>query len=268
MDNNYFNCQEKLLDFSKKNPEKIAIVYNEQSISYSEFWSMVISLSEELKQLGVEKRDFIALIMSNSIEMVVSLFAILNCNAVVVPINIDLPFEQASRIISESNPKMILYNEHTQYEFIYKNITSYCVNYKNIVKDKKSVNDLILFNKKDIAYCIFTSGSSGIPKGVLLTYEGILNHIESKVSLLELTCDNNLCLSFNIGFVASIWQLLAPILLGAQLNLYNNTLIKKPYQFFERIEIDRINTVSMIPQSLYSYCHLIENKKQKLSLQI
>ena len=72
--------------------------------------------------------------------------------------------------------------------------------------------------------------------------------------------------SFNIGFVASIWQILTPILLGAQLFIYDNNLIKKPYQFLEQLERNEINVVSMIPQSLYGYCQYIGDKHQKLTL--
>jgi amino acid adenylation domain-containing protein len=228
---------------------------------------MVISLEDELKKQGVGKNDFVALYMSNSIEMVLSLFATLYCNAVVIPINIDLPMEQISRILSESNPKIILYNEHavrTQQVNNYGNISTFPVDCSKLDRNDKLGNDLLTHELKDLAYCIFTSGSSGPPKGVLLTYEGILNHIEAKISLLKLTSESRLCLSFNIGFVASIWQILTPILLGAQLFIYDNDLIKKPYHFLKQLDQDEMNVVSMIPQSLYGYCQYIGGVHQKL----
>lgn len=255
-----------LLDFSQMNPDKKAIICNNQYISYSELWDIVVSLTEELRRFGIRKGDFIAVHMSNSIDMVVSIFAILNCNAVVIPVNIDLPHEQITRILTESNPKMILYNEFASPEIKDGSILTYCVNYTELKKNNQSKNELVIYNPKDLAYCIFTSGSSGIPKGVLLTYEGIINHIEAKISLLNLTCDSRLCLSFNIGFVASIWQILTPILLGAQLYIYDNDLIKKPYQFLEQLERDEIDVVSMIPHSLYGYFQYIGDKHPKLAL--
>ncbi len=258
--------QKPLLDLLQMNPDKKAIVCNDQSISYSELWDMTMSLTEELKCFGIGKGDFIAVHMSNSIDMVISIFAILNCNAVVIPVNIDLPHEQITRILAESNPKMVLYNEFASPEIKDESILACCVNYTELKKNNQSEKGLIIYNPKDLAYCIFTSGSSGIPKGVLLTYEGIVNHIEAKISLLNLTCESRLCLSFNIGFVASIWQILTPILLGAQLCIYDNDLIKKPYQFLEQLERDKINVVSMIPHSLYGYFQYIGDKHPKLAL--
>jgi amino acid adenylation domain-containing protein len=260
------DIQKPLLDLSHFNPDKKAIVCNDQYISYSEHWDIVTSLTKELKRVGIRKGDFVAVHMSNSIEMVVSIFAILNCNAIVIPVNIDLPHEQITRILTESNPKMILYNDHARPEIKDESILTYCVKYTELKKNNPSENELIIYDPKDLAYCIFTSGSSGVPKGVLLTYEGIINHIEAKISLLNLTCESRLCLSFNIGFVASVWQILTPILLGAQLFIYDNDLIKKPYQFLEQLECDEMNVVSMIPHSLYGYFQYIGDKHQKLAL--
>ncbi len=266
------NCDnlKALFDFSQKQRDKKAVIYNNQYITYLEFKNMVISLSEELKQRGISKNDFVAIYMSNSIEMVLSMYAILNCNAIIVPINIDCPYEQVSKILIESKPKIILYNEHVvkgNFENNYNNIMTFCVDYRDLDKNNKSENKLIAYNPSDSAYCIFTSGSSGFPKGILLTYEGILNHIDAKISLLNLTSESRLCLSFNIGFVASIWQILTPILLGAQLYIYDNDLIKKPYHFLEQLERDEVDIVSMIPQSLYGYCYYLTGKYRKLQLQ-
>lgn len=264
-----FNVPQILIDFSQKEPDKKAVIYNGQSITYSEFRNMTISLSDELKQMGVGKNDYVAIYMSNSIEMILSIFAILNCNAVVVPISIDLPIEQISSIVIESKPRIILYNAYAVkvgLENNYNNITTLCVDYNKLDQYNKSSNNLVVYEPNDLAYCIFTSGSSGIPKGVLLTYKGILNHIEAKISLLQLTSESHHCLSFNIGFVASVWQIITPILLGAQLFIYDNSLIKKPYQFLEQIERDEVNVVSMIPQSLYGYCNYLVGKHQKLKL--
>ncbi len=263
------NNLKTLLNFSHMDLNKKAIIFNEESITYSEFRNMVISLTNDLKQLGVRKNDFVAIYMSNSIEMVLSMFAILNCNATIIPINIDLPVEQVSYILTESKPKTILYNAHTVKAGIgnnHSNITTHCVDYTKIDTNNKSENNLITYNPSDSAYCIFTSGSSGLPKGVLLTYEGLLNHIEAKISLLKLTSESRLCLSFNIGFVASIWQILTPILLGAQLFIYANDLIKKPYQFLKQLDRDEVNTVSMVPQSLHGYYRYLGDKHQKLQL--
>lgn len=248
------------------NPDKKAVIYRDEAVSYAELRSGVVALSNELKKLNIGNDDLVAIYMSNSIDMVISVFAVMNCNAAVLPINIDLPCDQISFIISESKPKVILHTGGIENTYHTENTASYCVNYKKLIKNNFEEELFFSFSSSDLAYCIFTSGSSGRPKGVLLTYEGILNHTEAKINLLNLTSQSRLCLSFNIGFVASIWQIIAPLLIGAQLFIYENDLIKNPYRLFQQLERDEIDAVSMIPQALYAYCHYFGSRHEKLSL--
>jgi len=260
------NITKLLLENAQKTPMKEAIVCNEQSITYSEFYVKLISLSEKIKEIGIVKGDFVGIYMDNSIDMVLSVFAVLISNAIIVPINTGLPSENISRILRESNPKLILYNNNKDVEATFAGVQLYCVDHKRIGRNHTLTNASGTFEREELAYCIFTSGSSGIPKGVLLTLRGIVNHVQAKIDLLDLTCESRLCLSFNIGFVASIWQILTPILLGAKLFIYESELIKNPYHFFERLENDMVNVVSLIPQVLYNYCKYIEDADKKLPL--
>ena len=74
-------------------------------------------------------------------------------------------------------------------------------------------------------------------------------------------------MSFNIGFVASIWQLLVPILKGATLILYDKNLIKRPYQFFKQIEKDCLSMISITPNTLSAYMEYMRFGRYKLPLQ-
>lgn len=104
-----------------------------------------------------------------------------------------------------------------------------------------------------------------MPKGVLLSYKGILNHAAAKFKLLNISKGSKLCLSFNIGFVASIWQVLVPLLSGATLFIYDNDLIRKPYHFFKQVEKDNIVAVSVSPHTLQAYMEYVKIKRQKIS---
>ncbi len=260
------NDQSQLVNFSDFERTKIAIVYNGMSVSYGNLFDSVNQLSNDLDYFGINKGDIVAIYMSNSVEMVIAIFATMKCGAVVLPINIALPQTQIDHILLESNAQILLCN--FQIDNIKDNYVPILrVNYASLIERRALQGQTVInCNPKDLAYCIYTSGSSGIPKGVLLTYEGIINHINAKVALLNLTCQSRMCLSFNLGFVASIWQILTPILLGARLYIYDSDLIKKPYQFLEQIEKDKIQVVSMIPHTLYGYLQYIGERHSKLAL--
>lgn len=251
---------------AEKQPDKIAINYNDDKINYINLYKEVISLSNELINKGVKKGDFVCVNMENSIEMIISILSILSCRAIVVPLSSDLPKERVLKIINDNQPKLILASNYTYDLKNYTTITTLLVK-RNIYVDYKEIDFLYEGIDEDLAYCIYTSGTTGNPKGVLLTYEGIFNHINSKIEIINLISSYNYCLSFNIGFVASIWQILTPIFLGASLYLYKNDLMKNIYGFISQLSDDRVNVLSMTPSAILAYCNILEKGKKKIDLQ-
>lgn len=261
------NICETIERYAKDYPEKVVLHNSNENITYTELHLRITQLSQLLQATGVKKGDIIAVYIPNSIEMLVSIYAILYVRAIVLPIDIDSPLERVSMILSNGHPALVLCKKEKQIQIERFNVISMAV-------DSFSPNtneDAIDYGSHDIseeddAFCIYTSGTTAIPKGVLLNYKGILNHASAKVDLLNLTQNSRLCLSFNIGFVASIWQILVPILIGAELFIYEKDLIKKPYLFFKQVEADNIIAVSVTPHTLQGYLEYIKVKKQKLPL--
>lgn len=266
--NTNHDIQNIICKYTKKQATKTAVEFGDSVISYSELDKRIKNLSNKLKAEGVAKGSIVAVCIPNSIEMIISIYAVLYLRAVVLPINIDLPLERIQAIFSDSQPTVALCKKELQNEIARLNVKSIAIDSIDLHMDiKKNTCSAIDITENDYAFCIYTSGSTGTPKGVLLNYKGILNHAEAKIELLNITQDSKICLSFNIGFVASIWQILVPILKGATLILYDKNLIKKPYQFFKQIENDRLSMISITPNTLSAYMEYMTFDKYKLPLQ-
>lgn len=262
------DIQNVILEFAKKQPSKTAIEFGNIAISYYELNKQISSLSDILKDNGVTKGSIVAICIPDSIELIISIFAVLYLRAIVLPINTELPLERIEKIFFDSQPKIALCKKEWQNEIARLNVKSLAIDSVYLKRDISEDNCFAIdITENDNAFCIYTSGSTGVPKGVLLNYKGILNHAEAKIELLNITQDSKICLSFNIGFVASIWQILVPILMGAILVLYDKDLIRKPYHFFKQIEKDRLSMISMTPHTLSAYVKYITFGKYKLPLQ-
>ena len=118
----------------------------------------------------------------------------------------------------------------------------------------------------DNAFFIYASGTTGSPKGVLLNYRGVINHANAKIKLLSLSNDVKICLSFNVGFVASTWQIITPIYLGGQLIIFRKELIKNPYAFFTMLQTECLSFVVITPHTLRGYLEYIKHRDEKLPL--
>lgn len=97
-----------------KNPYNIAISQNGYSINYSNFNNMINYTAKLLKNAGITENDKICLFFNNSIELVISIFAILKLSACYIPIDISYPNDRIDYIIKNSNSKFILTNSNNK----------------------------------------------------------------------------------------------------------------------------------------------------------
>lgn len=250
-------------------PNSTAVLFNGDFLTYRELYNMVCHLATGIIKSNVKEGERIAVVMDNSLDMVACIIAILSVRCVVLPIDTELPLNRIKIMIEDANPQIAFCNNNKIKEKI-DSLGYFCVTIDAISKEEFFADNLekymTEFKSDAAAFCMYTSGSTGKPKGVLISYRGIINHVNSKIKLLELSSDSNISMSFNIGFVASIWQLVTPIYLGAKLTIYSRSLIKQPYTFFRRIQEDQLSFISITPSTLKSYLYYVSRKNKKISL--
>lgn len=251
-----------IIDNYSNSPDKTAIKHNGNKITYSELYDVLLKRISFFNFQGVKSQDIVAIYMDNSIDMIVSILALTALKVVVLPLDVNLPLKRIQNILDNSNPKFILCDNESAL-----NLKNNANTIKATELDMKICGETDFYCREydtdDIIYCIYTSGSTGLPKGILLTARGIFNHIYSKIELLNITSDSILCLSFNISFVASIWQILAPFIIGSTLVIYDNDALKDTVGFMEKIKSDDVNILSVVPQFLKAYCNLVADKKNR-----
>ena len=96
-----------------------------------------------------------------------------------------------------------------------------------------------------LANIVYTSGSTGKPKGVMICHRGINNHVFTKIKELEMNENDTICHSLNIGFVASIWQILAPFFIGSKLIIYPQNVIHHAQVLFGRVVADEVSILEI-----------------------
>ncbi len=246
-----------------KVPDKTAVRQGDKKLTYRQLYREVGQLASYLHQKGVGPGERVVVYLPESIELVVSVFAVLAVGGTVLPLDIECPSQRVENTFYSSRSRNIICTgEYTS------SLTTIDESFKTVVGQYgQGVNEL--WEKAPAsacAFCIFTSGSTANPKGVILTQEGIVNHIEAKVELLGLNQDSLFCLSLSPGFVASIWLVLTPFILGAQLIIYDAVTRKNPLRFFQRVGQDQVSVVSLTPRYIQLYCMLAETSHTPILL--
>ena len=220
------NVVEKFKEIVKQHGEKIAIRINDKSCSYKELDRISDLLCQKIKEMNNIKQRGVALISSYSIEMIISIIAILKSGKYYVPFDMNLPLNRMQFIINEAECDIIICskgNEHivdalsNDVEKDFKRILFEEI--QLLEGDVREDNSLeISYN--DIAYILYTSGTTGNPKGVAQKHEYIMQLIDIYTKQAHICCEDNLSQLASYSFSASVIDIFGALLNGATLCPY------------------------------------------------
>ena len=236
-----------------RTPERIAIIFEDKYLNYSNLNSKINSLANKLRIMGIGSNDFVAIIADRSIEMVCGVYAVLKAGAAYVPIDPTYPEERINYMLGDCKPKLVLKYTAEQIElpkdvpFIDLGLSGV---WKGFEENPKRIN-----KPSDIAYCIYTSGTSGEPKGVVLEHRSVMNHLNvmrNKFYFSSDPCATPLFTSFAFDFVV-------PALFGTLLFGDRLVIMKDIYALADFSEECRLAVLKITP-SYFNSIHGSFNK--------
>ncbi|MFJ7952055.1 class I adenylate-forming enzyme family protein [Lysinibacillus sp. NPDC096418] len=204
-----------LQQYVQKQPDAIATIYGERSWSYRELYERAQKFAAYLQGEGFEKEDIIALYTLNSDLFLVAYMGIHLAGFVVMPINTKLAATEIKFIFNHSEAKGLIYDEkienviaETSYQFQHK------VNLKemaDIIKHYDEPMDAILLDPNDTAVVMYTSGTTGKPKGVLLTHQNIVAAAEIWSASMTMTNEDRMFICTPLFHCAGLHVFAMPI---------------------------------------------------------
>ena len=100
-----------------------------------------------------------------------------------------------------------------------------------------------------LACVIYTSGSTGVPKGAMIEQRGMFNHLLSKISDLELSASDVVAQTSPQSFVISVWQFLAPLMVGARVHICADEEARDPALLMQEISREGITVLEIVPSA-------------------
>jgi amino acid adenylation domain-containing protein/thioester reductase-like protein len=245
-------------------PNDIAIVYKGNSLSYKELNEKANMLSHYLIKQEIKKGDVIPVLLDRSIDLIISMIAIIKTGAIYLPISSDCPSERLSYIIENSKAKIVITsstNNLVNTDSV-STILLDTFNYSN----NSSKNTLIEPSANDVLYIIYTSGSTGNPKGVRITNQNLNNFVNNFQNYFGGITSSDKCLaSTNIGFDVSIFEFFTTLLSGATLYLYEENTITDIFKYCKDIVQNNI-TLLYIPPNILEEVYSILSSYTNVSI--
>jgi len=182
----------------KKYNNNIAVICENKNITYKELFNKSLILAKKLKEFNISKNDNIILLIENSIEFYITYFAIWNLAAINVPLNINLSTKEINHIIKDSDAKVIITSKNLenkiQKEYNKDILIINDVNELIELKNDKNTQDFKYEDKNpdDIAVILYTSGTTGTSKGVMLSSRNILINAIQGISRFQIQRENKI----------------------------------------------------------------------------
>lgn len=209
----------------KNYPDSTAVICDDKSVTYQTLNSMTNKLAQCLIDKGVKRQDRVAISMQASIDMIVTIIAILKVGGIYLPLDKRYPKERVEFMLSDANASIVITNgsEKKFANSHHYTIYQYSELYQKSTEQISEAAPEVTITNEDIAYINYTSGSTGKPKGVAIPHRAVVS----------LVCDANFA-DFSksavflqhspIGFDAATFEIWGALLNGAQCVIY-----PKPY---------------------------------------
>lgn len=263
-----WNLNENLRKSTEKFPNRNALTFTNKHISYSELNYQVECVASNLVHDGIRKGDKVALILGNCPEFVIAYYGILRAGGVVVPVNPIFTKDEISYILSNSQSKAVI--SHSSLDTI---IDSLCMELDHLEKvyyvesrkidcewdqlcqKKNKEYRFPLTDEADLAVILYTSGTTGKPKGAMLSHRNMASNAQSVVEMIEFNEDDRMlavlpmfhvfCLSICIN---------APIMCGA-----NIVIVQKfsPSEVINTIYNEKVTLFAGVP-TMYNFLYQLK----------
>ena len=274
---------EALLFSAKRNPTKTVIIVKEDEFSYSSLNDSSVKLAGFLIKSGIKKGDRVAICMNNSWQIIISIYAVTLSGAVFVIINPQTKANKLGYILNDSGAKILISEIFLKIEMlksldytsdlnkiIFTGTTNHDLkhdrvefaNFENILLNEIESNEA--FPKiipNDLAAIIYTTGSTGFPKGVMMTHQAMVFASWSLIEYLRLTEDERILLLLPLAFDYGLYQLLMSVTLGSTLIVEQSFIFTA--SIYKQIEKYRPTVFPGVP-TIYAMM-IAGNKKNKIA---
>ncbi len=244
----------------KKTPDNTAVVFENEQLTYRELNERANSLAYYLRNNGIKRNDIVGIMVNRSLEMIVSIFAVLKSGACYIPIDPEYPQDRIEYMLDNSSAKLLLTFEKLKNKVNFDN--KIFVELKNELYDSHKNNLENINEPNDLSYIIYTSGSTGKPKGVMLTHKSLsnlTNYCNKNVQYLKESRYMTIVSITTISFDIFIFETLISLQKGLKLVIANEEEQTIPRLLNDLIDRNNIQIIQTTPSRMQLLVNNIED---------
>ncbi|WP_260850329.1 non-ribosomal peptide synthetase [Flavobacterium anhuiense] len=238
-----------------KTPEAAALVFEGLVMTYKELDERSNQLARYLESMGVISDSRIGILFNRSFDMIVGILGILKSGCTYVPLDPGLPSKRLSYILEDSGVNFLLYQEESLLSSL---SVSEFIFFLDIRESLSYSSSSVVSSRTEdsVAYIMYTSGTTGLPKGILISDENVITLINDPLSEIAVTGSDRVLQWSNYAFDGSTYEIFGSLLNGASLYLIDKSVASDAAalsQAINRHELSVIFITTALFNSLADY---------------
>jgi amino acid adenylation domain-containing protein len=202
----------------ERTPDSIALVFEDQQLTYRELNARANRLAHSLRKLNVGPEVAVGVCLERSLEVAITLLSVLKAGGVYLPVDPAYPKQRLGFMLHDANASVLLTEKR-----LIQNLPEHSARVICLDSDAESLrresaeNPTSSVDPENLAYIIYTSGSTGQPKGVLVSHGSIAEHCRDAEKYYELKPTDRVLQLASMSFDLSLEQILPTLIVGARL---------------------------------------------------
>jgi amino acid adenylation domain-containing protein len=230
----------------ERTPQVLALVDGDRTFTYQELNARANQLAHYLQEIGVQAEELVAVSMDRSVHLIVAFLGILKAGAAYVPLDPTYPHERRAYKLRDAQVHIILTQTTLVSSLPEYSAKVICVDGDwPTIAQQLPTNLNLLLRVDSLAYVLYTSGSTGNPKGVMIEHRGIVNHATAIAQEFGITPSDRMLQFSNIGFDIIVEELYPTLISGATLVLRPEAIASSTQAFWQFIAAQKITILDL-----------------------
>jgi non-ribosomal peptide synthetase component F len=234
-----------------RTPDNIAVVFENQQLTYAQLNTRANQLAHHLQELGVTPESVVALCVERSLDMLVGLLGILKAGAAYLPLDPIVPIDRLSYMVQDAGASVILTQQHLAQGFSEQAVPFICLDsHWEVIAQQPDENPPCEATPENLVYVIYTSGSTGKPKGVAVEHRQLLNYLHGILERLDLPEGASFATVSTFAADLGNTAIFPALCTGGCLHIISHERATSPAALVEYCQSHRIDCLKIVPSHL------------------
>ncbi len=242
----------RLRELAATAPDRVAVTTADRTVGYRELAALAGAVARRLAGRGVRPGEPVAVLAPRGPALIACFLGVLAAGAAYLPLDVRAPAARAAALCAEAGVRLLLTETGC---LPIARAAAGADGPEVVVLDERAdatgdAPDAPGYGPQDLAYVLFTSGSTGLPKGAMVHHAGAHNHLLALVEELGLTQEDRLAFTAPVTFDISVWQMLCGPLIGGRVDVPDDLTVRDPQALFARVAAERLTVLQVVPSLL------------------